>query len=82
MPQPFGLPWEAPVHHEFSERLLGDDVGEEPVLEVGDLVLEDELALLQALNAELIGPGVPDQPVDDVIQVTVLRAQVLELSFQ
>src|SRR5262249_20737650 len=44
-----------------------------------DLVLEHELALLEALELQLIGVDVHGEPLDDLIEVTMLYAQLPQL---
>ena len=52
------------------------------ILELRDLVLQHQFALFQALHLELIvGPAL-HQPPDDVIQVAMLAAQLLQLAAQ
>src|SRR5690606_1346481 len=58
----------------------GYDVRSELVLEARDLVLEQQLPLLQALQLQLVEGRMLDQAVDDVVQVPVLQAQPLQAS--
>src|SRR5215210_1527879 len=62
--------------------LSGDDVGGELVLEVGDAVLEDELALLQSLDLELVAGDHPQQRLDGAVEVAVLFLQAGELGLE
>ena len=50
----------------------GDDVGQEDVLELDDAVLEQELALLEALDEHLVGEAGGGQSVDGGVEVGVL----------
>ena len=48
-------------------------------LEPGDLVLEHQLALLQALELQLVGLEVERQARDDLVEVAVRDAQLPQL---
>src|SRR3990170_1730637 len=51
---------------------LGDDVGEELILDAGDLVLEGELLLFQALKLKRVGAARFLQRIDGAVEVAVL----------
>ncbi len=55
-----------------------DDVGNQPGAQLGDLVLEQELALLQALQLQAVLARVDGQPVDDVVKIVVLDLERLQ----
>src|SRR5687767_8482723 len=60
-------------------RSSGVEVGDQLALEASDLILEDELALLEALELELVGLEVERQACDDFIQIAVRYAQFPQL---
>ena len=62
----------------MSNELSGDDVWDHLVLEQGNLVLESQLALLEASNLELVGRGGHAQGLDGRIKVAVLKAKMLK----
>ena len=43
-----------------------------------DLVLEDELALLEALQLQLVLPGVGVEPVDHIVEVMMLDLEAMK----
>ena len=57
----------------------GDDVGQEPVFDLGDLVFERELLLFQAPDRQLIGGACDLKRKDLVIQQSVLGAELNQL---
>jgi hypothetical protein len=57
----------------------GDNVGQEPVFDLGDLILEGELLLLQAPDRQLIGRACDLEGEDLVIQQSVLGAELNQL---
>ena len=65
---PAPLPW---ANRPASGRLVGYQQG----FELGDLVLELELALLQPPHREFVRPGVALQPRDRGVEVAVRLAQ-------
>src|SRR5260221_5099144 len=66
--------------HAGRRPVLRDDVGQELALQLGDLVLEEELALLQALKLEQVERRLLGEPRDDLVEIAVLAAQRLELA--
>src|SRR5687767_14686913 len=64
----------------FTEyRVSRVEVRDQLALEAGDLVLEHELALLEALDLQLIGLEIERQPGDDLVEVPMSDAQLAEL---
>src|SRR3990170_2470519 len=61
-----------PVANPAQTYRLGDDVGEELVLDAGDLVLEGELLLFQALKLKRVGAARFLQRIDGAVEVAVL----------
>src|SRR6476646_4741300 len=59
-------------------RLSGDDVGDELAFQLCNLVLEPKLALFQPLQLELVD-RLLEQPVDHLVEVTMLAPQGFEL---
>src|SRR3954471_16018638 len=59
-------------------RLSGDDVGDELAFQLCNLVLEPKLALFQPLQLELV-ERLLEQPVDHLVEVTMLAPQGFEL---
>src|SRR5215216_4571385 len=59
--------------------LSGDDIGNQLAFQPEDLVLEAKLALLQALQLELVERRLLDQAVDHLVEVAVLALQGLQL---
>src|SRR5690606_15274431 len=59
-------------------RASGDDVRQQLAFEPQDLILEKQLALLQALDLQLVERAVPGDLRDHIIQVAMLNAQVLQ----
>jgi hypothetical protein len=53
-------------------RRLGGDIGLELALEHRDLVLQEELAFLEALQLQLILGGALRKSGDDIIEIPVL----------
>src|SRR5215469_10423319 len=53
-------------------RLSGDDVGQQFALDLGDLVLEQELALFQPLQLELVDRRVLGEARDHLVEVAML----------
>src|SRR4029453_19408865 len=53
----------------------GDDIGNQLAFQLEDLVLEAELALLQALQLELVERRLLEQAVDHLVEVAVLALQ-------
>src|SRR3954468_4289017 len=62
----------------FGMRLSGDDVGDELAFQLCNLVLEPKLALFQPLQLELV-ERLLEQPVDHLVEVTMLAPQGFEL---
>ena len=56
---------------EIGGRLC-DDVGKQLAFDLRDLVLEQQLAFLEALHLQLIERAVLDDPRDHVVEVAVL----------
>ena len=69
----------APFDGRFCHALSGDNVGNELAFQLDNLVLQPELALLQALQLELVERSLLDQTVDHVIEVAMLALQRLQL---
>src|SRR6266508_1413635 len=57
----------------------GDDIGNQLAFQLEDLVLEAKLALLQALQLELVERRLLEQTVDHLVEVAVLALQGLKL---
>src|SRR5258706_6653595 len=55
-----------------------DDVGDQPCAQLLDLVLEDELALLEAAQLQLLLSRVAGEPADHGVEVVVLDLELLE----
>src|SRR5687768_7632101 len=62
----------------IKRRCLGDDVGNQPRAQALDLVLEQELALLEAAQLELVLRGVAHQAADDIVEIVVFDLERLE----
>ena len=58
---------------------LGDDVGQELILDAGDLVLQEQLLLLQPLELELIGAARFLERVDGAVEVAVLLLELEQI---
>ena len=56
----------------------GDDVGDQARAQALDLVLENELALLQALQLESVLQRVGGEPFDDIVEVVVLDLEAMK----
>ena len=57
----------------------GDDIGNQLAFQLEDLVLEPELALLQALQLELVEGRLLEQAVDHLVEVAMLALQRFQL---
>src|SRR6185312_16637385 len=57
----------------------GVQVRDQLALEASDLVLQHELAFLEALQLQLVGMDVERQSGDDIVQVAMLNAQLAQL---
>src|SRR5690348_1854930 len=57
----------------------GDDVGDDPVLNQLDLVLEPELALLQSGKLELVAGAFEPHRFDLLVELAVLGAKRIEV---
>src|SRR5262245_9992481 len=57
----------------------GDDIGNELTFQLEDLVLESELALLEALQLQLVEWRLLEQPLDDLVEVAMLAFQRFQL---
>src|SRR5688572_16672719 len=57
----------------------GDDIRQQLALELDDLVLEDQLALFQALDLELVEGGRLRHALDGRVQVAVLGTKLFQL---
>jgi hypothetical protein len=57
--------------------ILGGDIGLELALEHRDLVFQEELAFLEALQLQLVLGGAMRQTGDDVIEVSMLYLQLV-----
>src|ERR1700736_6091950 len=68
--------WKVRANRLSMDSGLGIEVGNEFGLEPRDLVLEQELAALQPLQLQLVDPHVELQPLDHVVEVTMLDAQL------
>src|SRR5690349_11169792 len=55
------------------------EIGNELAFEPRDLVLEDQLALLEALQLQLVGLEIERQPRDDLVEIPVRDAQFAQL---
>lgn len=66
----------------ISARRLGDDVGQQKAFDSKNLVLQNEFALLQALDLQLIEGGDLRDAGNNVIQVAVLALHLLQLDPQ
>src|SRR3954462_3127994 len=55
-----------------------DDVGNQPRAQLGDLVFEEELALLQAAQLELVLRDVAGEPEDHVVEVAMLHLELVQ----
>src|SRR6266404_2498086 len=64
---------------DLAMRLSGDDIGNQLAFQLEDLVLQPELALLQALKLELVERRLLDQAVDHLVEVAVFALQGLQL---
>src|SRR6516162_7311461 len=64
------------------DDLSGDDIGQQLALDLRDLVLEQQLSLLQALQLELVERSALREPGDHLIEVAMLRLQDGELGLQ
>src|SRR6516225_10975223 len=60
----------------------GNAVGNQVRLQPGDLILQQQLALLQPLQMQLVGGILLRQPGDDGVEVAVFAAQLRELAQQ
>src|SRR4051812_4461490 len=58
--------------------MSGDDVGDQFVLERGDLVLEPQLALLEPRRLELVDRTRAQQRRDRSVEIAMLRTQKFE----
>ncbi len=63
-------------------RASGDDVGQQFRLELDDEILERELALLQALQVQMIGRHLFREPRNRLVEVAMLALERLDLRFQ
>jgi hypothetical protein len=70
------IPWPARIAAASVAETLGGHVGVELALEPGDLVLEQELAALQALQLELVVDELVAEPLDDVVEIAVLDLEL------
>src|ERR671916_1572154 len=70
------LPWQP------GPRASGNDVRRELILDMGDAVLQDELAFLEPLDLELIAGRHPLQCLDGGVEVAMLLFQPGELGSQ
>src|SRR5262245_33944294 len=61
---------------------LGDDVRQQFAFDLGDLVLQQELALFQPLQFQLVDRCARCQPRDHLVEVTVLSSECGELRLQ
>ena len=68
------------ARHALDQRNQGarDDVGNQARAQALDLVLEEQLALLQALQLQPILPRLDHQAADHVVEVMVLDLQRLQ----
>src|SRR5262245_48566275 len=57
----------------------GVQIGDQLAFEARDLILEDELAFLEALELQLVGLEVERQPGDDFVEVAMRYAQLPQL---
>src|SRR5256884_6929482 len=57
----------------------GIEIRDQLTLESRDLILEHELALLQALQLQLVDVQIERQPRDDLVEITMLDAQLPQL---
>src|SRR5690606_25034655 len=62
----------------YRETASRDDVGNELRPQPGDLVLEDELALLEAAQLQLVLRRIARQARDDVVEVVVLELELVQ----
>lgn len=56
-------------------RISGDYIGQQPVLDTADLVLEEQLLFLQALQLQLIGGAGPGQSPYSIVKITMFLLQ-------
>lgn len=59
--------------------MLGNNVGQKPILDLGNLILEDKLLLLQSADQELVGGPVHFEGQDLVVQQAVLGTELNQL---
>jgi hypothetical protein len=59
----------------------GNDIGDEPVLELGDEILEDKLPLLETLDLKLVERRLLGDPRNQFVKVAVLASELLQASF-
>src|SRR5262249_42732249 len=57
----------------------GDDIGNELAFQLVDLVLQPELALLEALKLELVKRWLLQQPFNDLVEVAMFALQRFQL---
>jgi hypothetical protein len=58
----------------------GEDIGDQAVFDAGDFVFQLEFALFQPLQLQLFQAAGQLQAMNDIVQVAMLQAQVLELA--
>src|SRR5690349_21373240 len=63
----------------FTKAVSGVEIGDQLALEAGDLILEDELALLETLELQLVGLEVERQPRDHLVEVAMGDTQLPQL---
>ena len=65
-----------------TRNALSDDVGQQAVLDLGDLVLQHQLFLLQPLNGQRIGAALGLKRIDRLVEIAVLAFEDLEFNAQ
>src|SRR5512147_1995507 len=60
----------------FRDHALSDDVGQELILDAGDLVFQEQLLFLQPLELKLVGTARFLQRVDGAVEIAVLLLEL------